>query len=357
MLEVDAANRDPATNRAPVAVRLIPLIEDLSLEATDGTLLRRSRPALFRGLGRRPRGGDRWGRLGRLRHPRSLRRRPVHAVPAAPVPGRRLLGPDRARVHASPPPTLTSPTSSTRTRPRPTCASPSSTPTTRSSPTTPPACSARSTPARRRSRSRPAASPTQSRSGCSRAACSAPAAPGRCAPTASSASSPGAVPPAPPPPPGVAAGSPPVDFDAAGADPRPAAARAGPEPAAPAAATGAGRPLRRRSVTGLAIGAVPAIVPPAATADRAAAAARRRSGPHLPGRGKARRGGGDRGVAGLLAGYEARARACDRAALPARLGPDPALAGASVRGGPGARRRNRPAPAITAPHRTQRSRR
>jgi hypothetical protein len=54
---------DPAagTNVAPVGVRLIPLIEDLSLEATDGTLLRRSRPALFRGLGRRPRGGDRWG--------------------------------------------------------------------------------------------------------------------------------------------------------------------------------------------------------------------------------------------------------------------------------------------------------
>lgn len=61
ILEVDAANRDPATNRAPVGLRLIPLIEDLSLEATDGTLLRRSRPALFRGLGRRPRGGDRWG--------------------------------------------------------------------------------------------------------------------------------------------------------------------------------------------------------------------------------------------------------------------------------------------------------
>jgi hypothetical protein len=50
------------SNVAPVAVRLIPVIEDLSLEATDGTLLRRSRPALFRGLGRRPRGGDRWGR-------------------------------------------------------------------------------------------------------------------------------------------------------------------------------------------------------------------------------------------------------------------------------------------------------
>jgi hypothetical protein len=39
----------------------VPVIEELSLEATDGTLLRRSRPALFRGLGRRPRGGDRWG--------------------------------------------------------------------------------------------------------------------------------------------------------------------------------------------------------------------------------------------------------------------------------------------------------
>ncbi len=61
VLEVGAALRDSATNRAPIGVRLIPLIEDLSLEATDGTLLRRSRPALFRGLGRRPRGGDRWG--------------------------------------------------------------------------------------------------------------------------------------------------------------------------------------------------------------------------------------------------------------------------------------------------------
>jgi hypothetical protein len=55
---------DPAAGStvAPVGVRLIPVIEDLALEATDGTLLRRSRPALFRGLGRRPRGGDRWGR-------------------------------------------------------------------------------------------------------------------------------------------------------------------------------------------------------------------------------------------------------------------------------------------------------
>ncbi len=62
VLELNAAARDAASNRAPVSVRMIPLIEELSLEATDGTLLRRSRPALFRGLGRKPRGGDRWGR-------------------------------------------------------------------------------------------------------------------------------------------------------------------------------------------------------------------------------------------------------------------------------------------------------
>lgn len=61
MLEVDAAETDPASNRAPVSVRLIPVLSDLSLEATDGTLLKRSRPALFRGLGRRPASGDRWG--------------------------------------------------------------------------------------------------------------------------------------------------------------------------------------------------------------------------------------------------------------------------------------------------------
>lgn len=61
LLELNAAERDPATNRAPVSTRLIPVIQDLSLEAIDGTLLRRSIPALFSGLGRRPLGGDRWG--------------------------------------------------------------------------------------------------------------------------------------------------------------------------------------------------------------------------------------------------------------------------------------------------------
>lgn len=61
VLELNASQRDPATNRAPVGVRLIPVIQDLSMEAIDGTLLRRSIPALFAGLGRRPLGGDRWG--------------------------------------------------------------------------------------------------------------------------------------------------------------------------------------------------------------------------------------------------------------------------------------------------------
>ena len=58
LLEIEAGKRDPQTNRAPVEARLIPVIEDLALEAIDGRVLERSRPALFRGLGRRPRSGD-----------------------------------------------------------------------------------------------------------------------------------------------------------------------------------------------------------------------------------------------------------------------------------------------------------
>ncbi|MDA0185513.1 hypothetical protein OJ997_34730, partial [Solirubrobacter phytolaccae] len=61
LAEVDTAKRDAATNRAPVTVRLLPIIDELTLQAVDGTLLRRSRPSLFQGLGRRPVGGDRWG--------------------------------------------------------------------------------------------------------------------------------------------------------------------------------------------------------------------------------------------------------------------------------------------------------
>ncbi len=46
-----------AEDRAPVAARLIPVIGELAMEPEQGTLLRRSSPALFRGLARRPRAG------------------------------------------------------------------------------------------------------------------------------------------------------------------------------------------------------------------------------------------------------------------------------------------------------------
>jgi hypothetical protein len=61
LVSVDVAERDPQTNVAPVTARLIPLLQSLSLDPVDGTLLRRSSPALFQGLGRRPIAGDRWG--------------------------------------------------------------------------------------------------------------------------------------------------------------------------------------------------------------------------------------------------------------------------------------------------------
>ncbi|HWY17510.1 MAG TPA: hypothetical protein VNY27_02235 [Solirubrobacteraceae bacterium] len=57
--QVDVAARDPLTNRAPVSARLIPSIDELALEAKEGILLRRSEPALFDGLARRPRAGTR----------------------------------------------------------------------------------------------------------------------------------------------------------------------------------------------------------------------------------------------------------------------------------------------------------
>ncbi len=48
----------------PVSVQLIPVIGELALEAKDGILLRRSSPALFEGLARRPRGGCRATEVG-----------------------------------------------------------------------------------------------------------------------------------------------------------------------------------------------------------------------------------------------------------------------------------------------------
>ncbi len=56
--QVDVAARNASTNRAPVTARLIPAIGELALEAKGGTLLRRSQPALFEGLARRPRAGS-----------------------------------------------------------------------------------------------------------------------------------------------------------------------------------------------------------------------------------------------------------------------------------------------------------
>jgi hypothetical protein len=57
LASVNFALRDPRTNRAPVTATLIPNISQLALDATDGTLLRRSQVALFQALARRPDGG------------------------------------------------------------------------------------------------------------------------------------------------------------------------------------------------------------------------------------------------------------------------------------------------------------
>jgi hypothetical protein len=56
-VSVNTAAYDSATNRAPVTATLIPNIAQLGVDATDGTLLRRSSVSLFDGLARRPAGG------------------------------------------------------------------------------------------------------------------------------------------------------------------------------------------------------------------------------------------------------------------------------------------------------------
>jgi hypothetical protein len=57
LVSVNVAQRNPSTNRAPVTAKLTPNISQLALDATDGTLLRRSQVALFQALARRPAGG------------------------------------------------------------------------------------------------------------------------------------------------------------------------------------------------------------------------------------------------------------------------------------------------------------
>jgi hypothetical protein len=57
LAQVNTAAAPNAEGRWPVGVRLIPNDGELALEAQDGVLLRRSQPALFAGLARRPRSG------------------------------------------------------------------------------------------------------------------------------------------------------------------------------------------------------------------------------------------------------------------------------------------------------------
>ncbi len=57
LTSVDVAQRNPSTNRAPVSATLVPNIAQLGLDASDGTLLRRSQVALFEGLARIPQAG------------------------------------------------------------------------------------------------------------------------------------------------------------------------------------------------------------------------------------------------------------------------------------------------------------
>jgi hypothetical protein len=59
LAQVHTSALQPGTNIAQVTVSLIPNIEELAMEARDGTLLRRSQVARFAGLARRPRAGNR----------------------------------------------------------------------------------------------------------------------------------------------------------------------------------------------------------------------------------------------------------------------------------------------------------
>lgn len=67
LAEVETAKRE-ADNKAPVNVQLIPNIAELALEAKSGTILHRSQVAVFAGLARRPRAGNRSARGGAI-HP------------------------------------------------------------------------------------------------------------------------------------------------------------------------------------------------------------------------------------------------------------------------------------------------
>ena len=112
--QVDVAARNPASNVAPVSVRLIPDIGELALEATDGILLRRSNTALFAGA-RAPSARGRARRERRARKPRST---PTSRFPrsASGANARPASSPSTR----SPPRTPKSAASSRKTSPRPT---------------------------------------------------------------------------------------------------------------------------------------------------------------------------------------------------------------------------------------------
>ena len=58
LVSLNCAGCRPGSNRAAVTSTLTPNIAQLALDATDGTLLRRSQVALFQGLARRPQAGS-----------------------------------------------------------------------------------------------------------------------------------------------------------------------------------------------------------------------------------------------------------------------------------------------------------
>ena len=73
---------NPTTGVAAVSARLIPNVGELAIEAADGTLLRRSSTALFRGLARRPRGGGRCAGTNPQRSCESLSPNPYAPIPS-----------------------------------------------------------------------------------------------------------------------------------------------------------------------------------------------------------------------------------------------------------------------------------
>lgn len=355
LLELDAAQRDPATNRAPVSVRLIPLIEDLSLEATDGTLLRRSRPALFRGLGRRPRSGDRWGQASAGSGiPNPSGGDPYTLFP----PAQCLVAGCAARI--APEYTFTSsdpdiadfvkqdPASNNLRKPY--LDANDKVVTDNSSSLLCPFNAGTTTVTVAAGGYSYSEQVTVQPGSVQRPCGTRPLRPDRF-----KRGTPSVAPPAPPPPPGAPPSSPPVQFEPpplAPPPPPPAAVPNPPPPTPPPAPVNPFIPL----APVLALGALPAIVPPPPPPVVR---------PLPPGGAPARSYQVEEKREEEAAIEESKAFSRHEEGGSGLVVPPYlpalililALAGASVRGGPGARRRNRPAPAVTAAHRTQRSRR